>query len=135
MLSRFLTNRALIQKASVPIRGLKLHEYQAGALLHSYQVPIPIGSVAFSAAEAQDAAKNFGSGHDAYVVKAQVLGGGRGLGHFKETGFKSGVHIVDTPEKVGNIAKEMVGNSLVTKQSGDAGFPCSAVYIVEKLGI
>lgn len=45
------------------------------------------------------------------------------------------MHIVDTPEKVGQIASEMVGNHLVTKQSGDAGFPCSAVYIVEKLGI
>jgi len=69
------------------------------------------------------------------VVKAQVLGGGRGLGHFRETGFKSGVHIVDTPEKVGELATEMVGNSLVTKQSGEEGFPCSAVYIVEMLGI
>lgn len=64
-----------------------------------------------------------------------MLGGGRGLGHFKETGFKSGVHIVDTPDKVGALGKEMLGNHLVTKQSGDEGFPCSAVYIVEKLGI
>jgi len=135
MLSRFLSNRAVIRQASIPIRGLKLHEYQAGALLHSYNVPIPIGKVAFSAEEALTEANNFGKEHDAYVVKAQVLGGGRGLGHFKETGFKSGVHIVDTPAKVGALSSEMIGKSLVTKQSGEEGFPCSAVYIVEKLGI
>ena len=135
MLTRQLTNRALIRNACLPMRGLKLHEYQAGALLHSYQVPIPIGSVAFSADEALQKAKDFGEGHDAYVVKAQVLGGGRGLGHFKETGFKSGVHIVDSVAKVESLGKEMIGNHLVTKQSGEAGFPCSAVYIVEKLGI
>lgn len=98
-------------------------------------MPIPIGSVAFSAEEALQKAKDFGEGHDAYVVKAQVLGGGRGLGHFKETGFKSGVHIVDSVAKVETLAKEMVGNHLITAQSGDAGFKCSAVYIVEKLGI
>jgi succinyl-CoA synthetase beta subunit len=40
-----------------------------------------------------------------YVVKAQVLGGGRGLGHFKETGFKSGVHIVKTPAEVKKMAE------------------------------
>lgn len=135
MLSRKLTNCALIRNACLPMRGLKLHEYQAGALLHSYQVPIPIGSVAFSAEEALQKAKDFGEGHDAYVVKAQVLGGGRGLGHFKETGFKSGVHIVDSVDKVHSLAKEMVGNHLITAQSGDEGFKCSAVYIVEKLGI
>jgi len=70
MLSKLLSNRALIRQATVPIRGLKLHEYQAGALLHSYNVPIPIGSVAFSAEEALEAAKNFGEGHESYVVKA-----------------------------------------------------------------
>lgn len=135
MLSRMGLNRALIRNATLPMRGLKLHEYQAGGLLHSYGVPIPIGSVAFSAAEAEKAAIEWGDKHEAYVVKSQVLGGGRGLGHFKETGFKSGVHIVDSPKKVGQMASEMIGNSLVTKQSGDEGFPCSAVYIVEKVNI
>lgn len=64
-----------------------------------------------------------------------MLGGGRGLGHFKETGFQGGVHIVDTPEKVQAVAKQMLGNTLVTKQSGADGLPCSAIYIVEKIGI
>lgn len=69
----------------MPLRRMKLHEYQAGAVLHSYQVPIPIGHVAFNADEAKQLAESFKSA--GYVVKAQVLGGGRGLGHFKETGF------------------------------------------------
>jgi hypothetical protein len=46
-------NRALIYANSVPLRRMKLHEYQAGAVLHSYKVPIPIGHVAFSADEAK----------------------------------------------------------------------------------
>jgi succinyl-CoA synthetase beta subunit len=66
-------------------------------------------------------------------VKAQVLGGGRGMGYFKENNFKGGVHIVDTPEKVRELAENMCGKTLVTKQSGDVGFPCNCVYIVEKI--
>ena len=127
-------NRALCYNRSLPMRRLKLHEYQAGALLHSFNVPIPIGNVAFKPEEAEQVAKDFGKDAE-FVVKAQVLGGGRGLGHFKETGFQGGVHIVDTPEKVKGIATEMLGKSLVTKQSGAKGLPCNAVYIVEKLGI
>jgi succinyl-CoA synthetase beta subunit len=65
-------------------------------------VPIPIGHVAFTPAEAKQKSSTFKT--DGYVVKAQVLGGGRGLGHFKETGFQGGVHIVDTPAKVEKIA-------------------------------
>jgi succinyl-CoA synthetase beta subunit len=112
---------------------MKLHEYQAGALLHSYKISIPLGNVARTPEEAHQVASTFKS--DGYVVKAQVLGGGRGLGHFKETGFQGGVHIVDTPNKVKDIAQSMLGNTLVTKQSGADGLPCSAVYIVEKIGI
>jgi len=115
------------------MRGMKLHEYQAGALLHSYKISIPLGNVARSADEAFKVSNQFKS--SGYVVKAQVLGGGRGLGHFKETGFQGGVHLVDTPEKVQSVAKEMLGNSLVTKQSGADGLPCNAVYIVEKIQI
>lgn len=70
-----------------------------------------------------------------YVVKAQILGGGRGLGTFKENGFKGGVHIVKTPEQVQEIAEKMCGKHLVTKQSGESGLPTNCVYIVEKLAI
>jgi len=121
------------QLVKTPQRNMKLHEYQAGALLHSYKCTIPLGNVAYTPEEAFKVSSQFKS--SGYVVKAQVLGGGRGLGHFKETGFQGGVHIVDTPEKVQSVAKEMLGNSLVTKQSGAEGLPCNAIYIVEKIGI
>ena len=61
-----------------------------------------------------------------------MLGGGRGLGHFKETGFKGGVHLVDNAEQAKSMAGEMLGKSLVTKQAPD-GLPVNAVYLVEKI--
>ena len=98
-----LANRAIIRNGSLPMRGLKLHEYQAGALLASHKVAIPSGEVAFTADEAYEKAKNFGKS-GGFVVKSQALTGGRGLGHFKETGYQGGVHIVDTPEKVKEVS-------------------------------
>lgn len=129
-----LFNRALVHNKSLPMRRLKLHEYQAGALLHSFKVPIPIGGVAFSADEAKQVATDFGPGAE-YVVKAQILGGGRGLGHIKETGFQGGVKMVGHPDKAHEIATEYLGKHLVTKQSGVNGLPVNAVYLVEKIAI
>jgi len=61
--------------------------------------------VAFNGKEALLVARQFGNNYDHdFVVKAQVLGGGRGMGHFLENGFKSGVHIVKTPEEVKQVA-------------------------------
>lgn len=125
-------NRALVGNPSLPLRRLKLHEYQAGALLNSFNVPIPLGDVARTPEEAFKIAEKLPGG---CVVKSQVLGGGRGLGHFKETGFKGGVHLVDSASKAQDMAKEMLGNSLVTKQSGEDGLPCNAVYLVQKINI
>jgi succinyl-CoA synthetase beta subunit len=100
----------------LPLRRLKLHEYQAGKLLNKYRVPIPLGNVAYNGKEALLVAKSFGEkGKHEYVVKAQVLGGGRGLGYFKETGFKGGVHIVKSPDQVKQIADQMCGKTLITK--------------------
>lgn len=94
-------NRALIINKDLPLRRLKLHEYQAGKLLHHYRVPIPLGGVAQSGKEAFLVAKQFGQKRKMeYVVKAQVLGGGRGLGYFKENNFKGGVHLVKTADEV-----------------------------------
>jgi succinyl-CoA synthetase beta subunit len=85
-------------------------------LLHKYRVPIPLGNVAFNGREAFLVAKQFGQHKKMdYVIKAQILGGGRGLGTFKENNFKGGVHIVDKPEKVQEIAEKMCGKNLVTK--------------------
>ena len=109
--NRLLTNRALLKNSSLPMRRLKLHEYQAGALLNSFKVPIPVGSVAFSPDDAHKIASDIDGG---CVVKSQILGGGRGLGHFKETGFKGGVHLVDNADQAKSMATEMLGKSLVT---------------------
>lgn len=69
---------------SAPTRGIKLHEYQAGALLNAYKVAIPIGEVVHEAEDAYNVAKKFEGG---CVVKSQILGGGRGMGYFKENNF------------------------------------------------
>ena len=132
MLSNRFFNRALLKNSSLPMRGLKLHEYQAGALLNSYGVQIPTGDVAHTADEAQKIASGMNGG---CVVKSQVLGGGRGLGHFKETGFQGGVHLVNNADEARSMADEMIGKRLVTKQSGEEGLPCNSVYLVEKINI
>ncbi len=77
------------------VRGIKLHEYQAGNLLDKYKVSIPLGEVAFTSEEAHKIASKFDNG---CVVKSQILGGGRGMGHIKETGYQGGVKVVDTAE-------------------------------------
>ena len=68
------------------------------------------------------------------VVKAQVLAGGRGKGHF-DNGFQGGVHLVSSSEEAGEIAGNMIGSKLVTKQTGEEGRICNKVYVVEKLNI
>jgi succinyl-CoA synthetase beta subunit len=96
----------------VPNRGIKLHEYQAGELLNSYKVAIPIGDVAFSIKEAKKIASKFENG---CVVKSQILGGGRGLGHIKETGYQGGVKVVNNADEAKQVASQLLGNHLVTK--------------------
>jgi len=96
----------------MPQRGIKLHEYQAGALLSSFRVAIPLGEVAFTPDEAHKIASGLPGG---CVIKSQILGGGRGQGHFKETGFQGGVKLVKNADEAKAIAKEFLGNHLVTK--------------------
>lgn len=111
MLSRF-SRLASNQLVKTPVRGIKLHEYQAGALLSSYKVNIPIGDVAFSV----DEVKKIASGHEGgCVVKSQVLAGGRGMGHIRETGYKGGVKVVNNADEAAAFASEVLGKHLVTK--------------------
>merc|ERR1719201_2374639 len=69
------------------------------------------------------------------VVKSQVLAGGRGLGHFKESGLQGGVHVVKDPAEVEPLAAKMLGNTLVTKQTGAGGKPCNTLLLAEKFTI
>ena len=92
---------------------------------------MPRGFPAFTPDEAVDAAAKLGG--SVWVVKSQIHAGGRGKGKFKEpsAGEKGGVRIAKQPEDVGLFAKQMLGNTLVTEQTGPAGRVVKRVYIEE----
>ncbi|KAG9677990.1 succinyl-CoA ligase-like protein subunit beta, partial [Aureobasidium melanogenum] len=110
-------------------RNLSIHEYRSAKLLESYGIGVPKGDVAHNAAEAEQVAK--GIPGDDMVIKAQVLAGGRGKGHF-DNGFKGGVRVVYSPKEASILANEMIGHKLITKQTGEKGRICNSVYIVER---
>ncbi|XP_049852182.1 succinate--CoA ligase [ADP-forming] subunit beta, mitochondrial-like isoform X2 [Schistocerca gregaria] len=95
-------------------------------------ISLPRGAVARSPKEAVEVAKQLG-GSD-WVVKAQILAGGRGKGVF-QNGFQGGVHIADSLEAVESISKEMLGSRLITNQTGDGGRPVDVVYVTERVYI
>ncbi|GIZ37697.1 hypothetical protein CKM354_000113700 [Cercospora kikuchii] len=111
------------------VRNLSIHEYRSAQLLDSYGIGVPKGSVAHNAKEAEEVAQKIG-GED-MVIKAQVLAGGRGKGHFTN-GFKGGVRIVYSPREAAILADQMIGQKLITKQTGEKGRICNSVYIVER---
>jgi succinyl-CoA synthetase beta subunit len=104
---------------------LKIHEYQAKSVLARYGVPVPRGEVAFSAAEAGEIARRLGG--DIVVVKAQIHAGGRGKG--------GGVKLAKSPDEAEQIAKQMLGMTLVTHQTGPEGKKVGRVLIEEGLQI
>lgn len=110
-------------------RNLAIHEYRSAQLLDSYGIGVPKGNVAYNAKEAEEVAK--GIAGDDMVIKAQVLAGGRGKGHF-DNGFKGGVRIVYSPREASILAEQMIGHKLITKQTGERGRICNSVYIVER---
>jgi succinyl-CoA synthetase beta subunit len=114
---------------------MNIHEYQGKALLKSFGVPVPRGFAAFTAAEAVDAAAKLGG--SVWAVKSQIHAGGRGKGRFKEpeAGEKGGVRIAKAPEEVGLFAQQMLGNTLVTLQTGPAGRVVNRLYIEEGVRI
>jgi succinyl-CoA synthetase beta subunit len=103
---------------------MKLHEYQAKALLAGFGVPVPQGSVASSAAEAVAATKQLGG---TSVVKAQVHAGGRGKA--------GGVKVVKSPEEAGAFAASLIGTTLVTFQTGPTGAPVHNVLCEQTMDI
>jgi len=127
-----------------PLRGISLHEYQAAQILNKFNLPVLLGRPANTPEEAysaccelRDEALKAGRVENAdeidYVIKAQVLAGGRGRGYFKENNFEGGVHIQYTPENIRSTAEKMLGKTLITRQSGAQGKPCNTVYIVERV--
>ncbi len=111
---------------------MNIHEYQAKELLQKFGAATTRGKVASTAAEAEKIAREIGAGE--IVVKAQVHAGGRGKGTF-QNGFKGGVHIVKTPEEAGEVAGKMLGQTLVTHQTGPAGRLVNHVLVAESADI
>jgi succinyl-CoA synthetase beta subunit len=107
---------------------MNIHEYQARELFEKYGVAAPAGKVASTPEEAEAVARGLGS--KAIVVKAQIHAGGRGKGTFKN-GFNGGVHICSTPEEVGEIAGKMLGQVLVTHQTGPEGRLVNKLFVAE----
>ena len=108
---------------------MNIHEHQAKALLKTYGLPVAAGVAIFSADEAEAAAKQLPG--PLYVVKSQIHAGGRGKGKFTKLGpdAKGGVRLAKSVADVVANAKEMLGNTLVTKQTGPAGKQVNRLYI------
>jgi len=110
-------------------RNLSVHEHVSMSLLQEAGVPVPKFGVAKSAAEARQIAEDINSND--LVVKAQVLAGGRGKGHFAG-GAKGGVRLVYSPEEVEEASAGMIGDYLITKQTGAEGRICNSVMVTER---
>ncbi|MEO1857966.1 MAG: ADP-forming succinate--CoA ligase subunit beta [Rubritalea sp.] len=111
---------------------MNIHEYQAKELFEKFGVPSPNGQVASTAEEAVAAANVIGGNN--LVIKAQVHAGGRGKGTFKN-GFKGGVHFPKDAAEAGELASKMLGQTLVTHQTGEAGRFVNKVMIAEAADI
>ncbi|TGW05591.1 succinate--CoA ligase subunit beta, partial [Mesorhizobium sp. M2D.F.Ca.ET.145.01.1.1] len=108
---------------------MNIHEYQGKALLKSFGAPVAEGVPVFKASEAEAAAQALPG--PLYVVKSQIHAGGRGKGKFKELGpdAKGGVRLAKSVAEVVANANEMLGHTLVTKQTGPAGKQVNRLYI------
>ncbi|NNC60039.1 MAG: ADP-forming succinate--CoA ligase subunit beta [Erythrobacter sp.] len=114
---------------------MNLHEYQAKQLLAKYGIGIPAGHAALTVEEAVEGAKQLPG--PLYVVKAQIHAGGRGKGKFKELGpdASGGVRLAKSIEAVETNAREMLGNTLVTVQTGDEGKQVNRLYVTDGVDI
>jgi succinyl-CoA synthetase beta subunit len=104
---------------------MKIHEYQAKAILARHGVPVPRGEVAFSAQDVSDISRRMGSG--VVVVKAQIHAGGRGKA--------GGVKVVKSADDAEAVAKDLLGRTLVTYQTGPEGQKVSRLLVEEGLAI
>ncbi|MDR1173218.1 MAG: ADP-forming succinate--CoA ligase subunit beta [Puniceicoccales bacterium] len=112
---------------------MNIHEYQAQNLLKEFNVPVPFGRVVFSGDDYQAIleALHF----DKVCVKAQVHAGGRGAGHFKNDLGYGGVKIASSKKEAIDVINSMIGNTLVTEQTGKGGKIVHKVYLAEPVQI
>ena len=111
---------------------MNIHEYQAKELLEKFGAATTRGKVASTPEEAEKIAREIGATE--VVVKAQIHAGGRGKGTFTD-GFKGGVHVCKSPEEAHEIAAKMLGQTLVTHQTGPAGRVVNKVLVAESADI
>jgi len=101
-------------------------------IFRGFGIPVPKSGMATSVDEAKKLYKDvIGEGKDC-VIKAMVLTGGRGLGHFSN-GFKGGVHLCNKPGDVEKFASQMLGQNLITKQTTKDGLPCTKIMLAERM--
>jgi succinyl-CoA synthetase beta subunit len=110
---------------------MNIHEYQAKELLAKFGVPVPAGFAALTVDEAVAASKKLPG--PLYVVKSQIHAGGRGKGKFVELPpeAKGGVRLAWSEDEVRAAATDMLGNTLVTIQTGDAGKQVNRLYVTD----
>ena len=111
---------------------MNIHEYQAKALFEKFGIPCPKGVAAKSSDEFAQAANAIST--DVIVVKSQIHAGGRGKGTFTD-GFKGGVKLAKSKDEAIELANKMLGNTLVTLQTGSAGRKVQTVYFSEGCSI
>ncbi|XP_017841145.2 succinate--CoA ligase [GDP-forming] subunit beta, mitochondrial [Drosophila busckii] len=135
MIKAARTTRQLIHKAPVlqqQVRQLNLLEFQSKDLLQKYGVAIQQFKVLDNSKADTDVVKTFDCPE--YVVKAQILAGGRGKGTF-DNGFKGGVHITSNKSEVLSLSKQMIGNRLITKQTPTTGILVNKVMVARSVNI
>ena len=111
---------------------MNIHEFQARELFAEFGVSTQPGRVAHTPAEAESVASGLNGGK--LVIKAQIHAGGRGKGTFKN-GFKGGVHLCDSPAEAKDLASKMIGQVLVTHQTGPEGKEVGKVFVGEAVDI
>lgn len=107
---------------------MDIHEYQSKELFTDYGIPCQFGRPATTSEEIITALADFPTGE--IVVKAQIHAGGRGKGTFTD-GYKGGVKVVSSKDDARNVAQKMLGNTLVTNQTGPAGRKVQTIYFAQ----
>ena len=115
----------------LPFRAMNIHEYQAHDLMREFGVSTPKGGVARTPEEAEELARPLGN---RLVIKAQIHAGGRGKGTFT-SGLQGGVKLCKTATQVRDFAEQMLGQTLVTHQTGQDGKVVNQVFVAESVEI
>ncbi len=113
---------------------MNLHEYQAKELLKKYNVPVQEGFACSTVHEAEEAYRQIKTMHGSSfaVIKAQIHAGGRGKGKIKETGI-NGVKVAKSLDEISDFASKILGGTLVTIQTGEAGKVVNKIYVAQDM--